>query len=116
MFGTLKSWNPENLPADGNPAFLKRLVVVTRTPFAHGKWTHVAITYSGLGSANGVAQLYLNGQLQGTTGPISEPFEWDMKRGAIRLGVGYVGLMDEVSIFRRALTAKEIEQLSRGKL
>jgi hypothetical protein len=58
----------------------------------------------------------LNGQLQGTTGPISEPFEWDVTQGAIRLGVGYVGLMDEVSIYRRALTSKEIEQLSRGKL
>jgi len=50
------------------------------------------------------------------TGPISEPFDWDVTQGAIRLGVGYVGLMDEVSIFRRALTSKEIEQLSRGKL
>jgi len=30
--------------------------------------------------------------------------------------VGYVGLMDEVSIFRRALTAKEIEHLSKGEL
>ena len=87
-----------------------------RTPFAHGQWTHVAITYSGLGGANGTAKLYLNGQLQGMTGPISEPFEWDVTQGAIRLGVGYVGLMDEVSIFRRALTSKEIEQLSRGKL
>ena len=51
-----------------------------------------------------------------TTDPISEPFEWDVTQGAIRLGVGYVGLMDEVSIFRRALTPKEIEQLSKGKL
>jgi hypothetical protein len=116
VFGALKSWNPENLPADRNSVFLKRLVVVSRTPFAHGQWTHVAITYSGLGGPNGTAQLYLSGQLQGTTGPVSEPFEWDVTQGAIRLGVGYVGLMDEVSIFRRALTSKEIEQLSRGKL
>ena len=116
VFGALKSWNPENLPADRNPTFLKRLVVVKKTPFAHGQWTHVAITYSGLGSANGTAQLYLNGKLQGTSGPISEPFEWDVTRGAIRLGVGYVGLMDEVSVFRRVLTAKEIEQLSSGRL
>ena len=50
------------------------------------------------------------------TGLISEPLERDVKRGAIRLGVGYVGLMDEVSIFRRAMTAKEIELLSSGEL
>jgi hypothetical protein len=116
VFGVLKSWNPENLPTDRNSVFLNRLVVVKRTPFARGQWTHIAITYSGLGGGRGTARLYLNGQPQGTTDPISEPFEWDVTQGAIRLGVGYVGLMDEVSIFRRALTPKEIEQLSKGKL
>jgi hypothetical protein len=40
---------------------------------------------------------------------------WSFER-AIRLGVGYVGMMDEVSVYRCALTSKEIEQLSRGKL
>src|SRR5882762_8884864 len=94
VFGALKFWNPENLPADRNSVFLQRLVVVKRTPFAHGQWTHVAITYGGLGGANGTAKLYLNGQLQGMTGPISEPFAWDVTQGAVRLGVGYVGLMD----------------------
>jgi len=116
VFGALSSWNPDNLPQDKNPAFLKRLVVVERVPFARGQWTHIAVTFTGLGSGNGRAQLYLNGKLQGASGLVSELFKWDVARGAIRLGVGYVGLMDEVSIFRRALTDKEIEQLSRGKL
>jgi hypothetical protein len=115
VFGSLKAWNPQNLPADKFPAFNDRLVVVKQTPFARGKWTHVAVTHSGLGSGKGTAQLYLDGKLQGSTPTIAEPFEWDLSKGAIRLGVAYVGLMDEVAIFNRPLTAGEIESLSKGK-
>ncbi|MBI4909364.1 MAG: LamG domain-containing protein [Acidobacteria bacterium] len=114
VFGALKAWNPENIAADKNPAFLNRLVVVKQTPFARGKWTHVAITHRGLG-ADGSAELYLNGKLQGRTAGIREAFEWDMTRGAIRLGVAYVGLMDDVMLFRRALTGEEVARLSQGK-
>jgi len=112
VFGALKQWNPGNLAADKNPDFGKRLVVVERTPFARDRWTHVAIAYAGLGSGAGEANLYLDGKLQGTTPKITEQFEWDMERGAIRLGVNYVGLMDDVAIFRRPLDAKEIRALS----
>ncbi len=116
VFGALKAWNPQNLAADKFPAFNDRLVVVKQTPFARGKWTHVAITHSALGGGKGTAKLYLDGKLQGSTPSIAEPFEWDIAKGAIRLGVGYVGLMDEVAIFKRALTDKEILTLSQGKM
>lgn len=112
VFGTLKAWNPGNTAADKNPDFNNRLVVVNHTPFRRGHWTHIAITYSGLGSGSGEAKLYLDGKLQGTTPKIAEVFEWDMEKGAIRLGVNYVGLMDDVSIFRRPLDAQEIAALT----
>ena len=111
VFGDLKVWNPENLPPDNNPAFLGRLVVVKKTPFGCGKWTHVAITHSGLGAKGGRAKLYLNGVLVGTTPEIQEPFTWDEKRGAIRLGVNYVGLFDDLAVFNRELSAGEITTL-----
>jgi hypothetical protein len=112
VFGALKAWNPANTAADKNPDFNNRLVVVSRTPFKRGRWTHIAITYSGLGSGSGEAKLYLDGKLQGTTPKIVEGFEWDMEKGAIRLGVNYVGLMDDVAIFRRPLDAREIAALT----
>ena len=112
VFGALKAWNPSNLASDKNPDFNNRLVVVKRTPFARGRWTHVAIAYSGLGSGSGEAKLYLDGKLQGSTPRIAEVFDWDLNRGAIRLGVNYVGLMDDVAIFRRALDAREIGALA----
>jgi hypothetical protein len=114
VFGALKEWNPTDIPPDKNPAFTNRLVVVNRTPFAHGKWTHVAITYAGLGSGRGEAKLYLDGKLQGATPKITEPFEWNLANGALRLGVNYVGLIDDISVFRRPLLPKEIEALTAG--
>jgi Concanavalin A-like lectin/glucanases superfamily len=117
VFGDLKVWNPKGLEPDQNPAFLQRLVVVTKPPFASGQWTHVAIAFSGLNSSGhgGVAKLFLNGRLQGTTQEIREPFTWDVGRAAIRLGVNYVGLYDEVAVFNRALTDNEIQTLYRLK-
>ncbi len=113
VFGDLKAWNPENLPSDKNPVFGQRLITVTRPPFQRGKWTSVVITYTGLGSGKGVAKLYLDGKLQGTTEPVAEPFHWDLTRAAIRLGVNYVGLFDELSIFNRALSDREVAELAR---
>ncbi len=115
VFGDLAKWNPQNLAADKNPAFNNRLVVVKKYPFARGQWTHVAISHTALGSGKGSATLYLNGQKQGTTEAIGEAFSWDMSKGAIRLGVGYVGLFDELSIFRRVLADREVLKLYQAK-
>jgi hypothetical protein len=113
VFGDLKVWNPKSLEPDQNPAFLQRLVVVKKPPFARGHWTHVAIIFSGLSSSGvgGVARLFLDGRLQGTAQGIREPFTWDLARAAIRLGVNYVGLYDDVGIFNRALSDNEIQTL-----
>jgi len=112
VFGDLKTWNPKDLPPDKNPDFLGRLVVVKKTPFARGRWTHVVITHQRLGGAKGgTAKLYLDGELQGTTPTISEPFGWDLARAAIRLGVNYVGLFDDLSVFNRELSAREVKEL-----
>jgi hypothetical protein len=111
VFGDLAVWNPEDIAPDKNPNFLNRLVVVEQPPFARGQWTHVVITHEGLGSGKGAAKLYLNGKLQGEATGISEPFTWDAAKAAIRLGVSYVGLYDEIAVFNRPLTDGEIQTL-----
>ena len=73
------------------------------------------VLHAKLGSGVGEAKLYLDGELQGPAEKIAKPFEWDIGQGAIRLGVNYVGLMDEVAIFRRALTAEEIASLAAAR-
>jgi len=115
VFGSLKAWNPANSPADQNPVFAKRLVVVERPPFTRDAWTHVAVTWSGLNAGStGSASLFLNGKLIATASGIREPFEWDPQRLAIRLGVNYTGLMDEVALFRRELSGQDVAALYRA--
>jgi hypothetical protein len=111
VFGELSAWNPESKPPDDNPDFLNRLVVVRQPPFARGKWTQVTVTFENLGGGSGAAKLYLDGGLQGTAENISEPFTWDLARAAIRIGVNYVGLFDELAVFDRALTPEEVRAL-----
>jgi hypothetical protein len=113
VFGDLKAWNPSNADPGKNPAFNNRLVVVKKTPFARDRWTHVAIAHQALGSGKGTATLYLDGAAVGTTPAIAEIFAWDPALSALRLGVNYVGLMDDVMVFNRALSAAEVQSLGR---
>jgi len=106
VFGELKAWNPTNIPPDKNPKFNERLVVVKQPPFNRDKWTHIVITYTKFS-----ASLYLDGKLQGNSSPITEPFTWDLEKATIRLGVNYAGLMDDIAIYNRILTPKEIAKL-----
>ena len=115
VFGALKAWNSSNLEPDKNPDFNRRLVVVKKPPFSREKWTNVVIVYAGLGSSAGSASLYLDGVPQGSSNSIQEIFDWDMANTSIRLGVNYVGLMDDIATSRRPLNAKEIKELAKGK-
>lgn len=111
-FGILDSWNPGNIPNDKNPDFQKHLVVVENPPLKNDAWTHVLITYLNLGSsAGGTTGLYLDGIFQGQTDLIKEPFEWNLAKGTLRLGVNYAGFLDEISVFNRPLINREIGEL-----
>jgi hypothetical protein len=112
VFGALKSWNPTDTPPDRNPDFLRRLIVVDRPPFSRQHWTHVLLTWQGLEKGgSGAATLFLNGKRISSATGIRELFQWDPSRLAIRLGVNYTGLMDDVAAFDRALTAREVAVL-----
>ena len=114
VFGALKAWNAANTPPDTNPAFNNRLVVVNKPPFTKARWTNVAIAFSHLGSGAGEASLYVDGKLQGASPKIAEIFEWDLDKAAIRLGVNYIGLMDDIAVFSRPLTASEVASIAAG--
>jgi hypothetical protein len=114
VFGDSAAWNAANLPSDRNPFFNGRTIVVTQPPFTRGQWTHVAIVFANLNTdEGGTAKLYLNGQLRGTAEGIREPFTWEPERATIRLGVNYVGLWDELSIYDRPLSGAAIDALYR---
>ncbi len=111
VFGDLHAWNPDEQPPDEFPAFGSRLIVSNSPPFSRDAWTHIVITFSGLGSGAGGARLYLDGApLPEVREDIAEPFTWDSP-GSIRLGLSYVGLYDELALFDRALTSEEVAML-----
>lgn len=110
-------WNPKNIPWDDFPVAERPMVVVQQPSFSHDAWTHVVFTFDNFNSLMGQpssASLFVNGKLQGS---INQPmrFDWpkstETKEAMIMLGINYVGDMDELAIFRRALSADEIKRL-----
>ncbi|NER14367.1 hypothetical protein GWK08_13015 [Leptobacterium flavescens] len=112
VIGDRDVWNPNpEGPDNENPIFIDRLTGVKNPPFGKGEWTHILINFSGLNTENGEASLYMNGELKGTRTGIATPFSWELDQSNIYLGLGYIGIMDDLSIFNRSLTDKEISTL-----
>ena len=113
VYADLKVWNPQNRNFADIPSHEKPLVSVNDHPFRAGRWTHVVFTFEkfNTGRADGVARLYLDGLPQGSLSPRQQTFTWDPAKVAIALGLGYIGMLDELSLFDRALTADEIRTL-----
>lgn len=77
------------------------------TARSDGDWLHVVVSFAASESAEATAKLYLNGLEQGAAGDLSvEPAP-----STIRLGVNYVGLLDELAVFDRDLTDAEVRYL-----
>lgn len=112
-FADLKVWNPDNRNFEKMSPAERPMHTVTKPPFATGKWTHVAIAFEhfNTGKPDGVAKMYVDGKLEGTIAKRNQQFTWDIEKAAIQLGMGYVGLYDDLAIFNRALTDGEIKTL-----
>lgn len=106
-------WDPKLGDLDKLPEAERPMVTVTRPPFARQRWTHVAFTFANFntGKKNGLASLYLDGQLQGTVSAREQTLSWEPAKTFALLGIGYTGLFDELAFFNRALTTAEVEQL-----
>ena len=56
-------------------------------------------------------RLYLNGKLQGTIENWDMTFGWQPDAAQLVLGAAYVGYLDDLAVFDRALTDDEVEFL-----
>ena len=115
VYADLDVWNPAKRKFEEIPASERPLVTVANPPFAGGKWTHVVFTFERFnnGKADGTARLYLDGQPRGMLAARQQTFTWDPEQAIIGLGLSYIGLLDELSVFSRALTADEVGALYR---
>ena len=109
VLGDLAVWNPKG--ESDETAIIKRTVTVKQPPFEKGKWTHIAITFSKINTLKSIIKLYLDGEFKGVVKDVNDPFTWEAEKGKIMLGLGYIGLMDELSIFDKTLDSKEVKAI-----
>lgn len=111
VIGDKDVWTLDTLNSSSTTEFERRLVNVEKPTFTRKAWTHILITYDGLGTTNSVATLYLNGEKKGEVSGIDDPFTWELGESNIFLGLGFTGLMDELSIFNKPFTDKQAMEL-----
>jgi len=93
------------------------LRVETASPLPSGDWHHVAATYDGSRVADGV-ELYIDGQPQQLTVLLDELNQSFATKEPLRIGGGggpegrYRGALDEVRVYKGALSARDIEILA----
>jgi hypothetical protein len=115
-FADFKVWNPKGRKFEEIPVAERSMSQeVLKPPFGRDKWTHVVMTFARFNSGrdDAVANLYLNGKLEGTIQKRVQTFTWDPSKAAIMLGLSYIGLFDDLAVFDRALTAEEVLLLHR---
>lgn len=113
VFSDLRFWNPENIAWEKLPIEKRPMVTLKKPGFTRDAWKHVAFTFAGINSSDGkpaTTTLYVDGK---PIGSLQQPlkFTWDTSKAAIMLGLDYIGDLDELMIFDRALNAEEIATL-----
>lgn len=106
-------WNPTGRNFADIPLVERPLATVEKSPFASGNWTHVAFAFEkfNTGKPDGIANLYLDGKKAGEIVARTQTFSWEPDQASVMLGLNYVGMMDDLALFDRALTNEEIGKL-----
>lgn len=106
-------WNPNGASWDDIPFDQRPMVQVERPPFSRESWTHVVFTLENINSetAKPSGRLYLNGESMGAIDNWDLTLDWDPASVWMVLGASYVGHIDDLSVFDRALSGEEINHL-----
>jgi len=109
--GTFPAIGEGRAPISESREAFSPMVWVDKPGFKVGDWHHVALVWRNFdtGKNDASAALYIDGMLMGEIKkdyPIS--MDWDLDRTGIYIAVSYIGLMDELALFNRALTPEEI--------
>lgn len=106
-------WNPRNEKWEEMAE--RPMVAAERPPFARDRWTHVCFTFgnANTGEKDGWGRLYLDGENVGEFTGWENTFNWEIEKSALTLGYNYVGWLDDVAVFDRALTDEEVKAVHR---
>ncbi len=91
------------------------MVRVPKIGWKEGDWHHVVLTWENLdtGKDNAVTSLYIDGKLIGQVKGKAIAMGWDIEKAGIYTAISYIGLLDELALFDRALTLAEVVALQK---
>ncbi len=110
-YANYKFWNPKALKYAEVPDAKRPLGVLKKLPFSSERWTHVAFTWSDFNTDKmAVATLFIDGRQQAVIRR-RQQYDWQPDKVAIMLGIFYVGQIDELAVFSKALPDEEVTRL-----
>lgn len=106
-------WNPNNLDWAKMTDAQRPAVNLPRAPFSREAWTHAVFSFANLNdkAKKPIGCLHLNGKLMGTIENWDLTLGWNPDAVQLVLGASYVGYLDDLAVFSRALTDAEVTQL-----
>ena len=106
-------WNPDAVGWEELPEVRRPMVKLERAPFARDRWTHVVFSLDRLNAhdAPPKAHLYVDGRPVGSIVGHDLTFGWDPASLKLVLGAAYVGDLDDLAAWNRALTPTEVAAL-----
>ena len=92
---------------------LAPMVRVPGIPFKNGEWHHIAVTWKNFdtGKNDAVSSLYIDGKLIDAVKDRPLAMDWDMDKTGIYVAINFIGLLDELALFDRALSEAEVALL-----
>ncbi len=109
----LQTWNPNNVDWAKLSPEQRPAVNLEKGPFSREAWTHVVFSFENLNdkSKKPIGRLYLNGELQGSIENWDLTLGWEPTQVFLVLGASYVGHLDDLAVFNRAVTQAEVKQI-----
>jgi hypothetical protein len=91
------------------------IIRVPKIDWKADDWHHVVLTWSGFdtGKDDAVSTLFIDGKRIGEIRGRAIAMRWDLDKTGIYVAVNYIGLLDELAVFRRPISAEEVQQLHR---
>jgi hypothetical protein len=106
-------WNPDAVGWEQIADARRPMVKMEQAPFRRDRWTHVAFVLDHLNNhaAPPRARLHIDGRQIGVIQGHDLTFGWDPAAIRLVLGAAYVGSLDDLAVWNRALSAEEIARL-----
>ena len=106
-------WNPDAVGWEQIPDERRPMVKMEQAPFRRDRWTHVTFVLDHINehAAPPRARLHVDGKPVGVIQGHDLTFGWDPAAIRLVLGAAYVGSMDDLAVWNRALSPEEITRL-----